>query len=47
MLKDELEAIIASDNIWSGRATLLLAIGILGEYAALPFFEDANIEIVG
>jgi hypothetical protein len=39
MLKDELEAIIKSDNIWAGRSTLVLAIGILGEYVALPFFE--------
>lgn len=46
MLKDELEAIIASDNAWSGRATLLLAIGILGEYVAAPFFEHANIGLM-
>jgi hypothetical protein len=46
MLKDELEAIIASDNAWSGRATLLLAIGILGEYVAAPFFEHANLALM-
>lgn len=40
MLKDELEVIIASDSVWSGRSTLVLAIGILGEYAVLPFLEE-------
>src|SRR5580700_5605530 len=43
MLKDELEAIIKSDNIWAGRSTLILAIGILGEYVVLPFFEKKEI----
>ena len=42
MLKDELEAIIKSDNIWAGRSTLVLALGILGEYVVLPFFDDAR-----
>ena len=40
MLKDELEAIIASDSVWSGRSTIVLAVGILGEYALLPFLEN-------
>jgi len=40
MLKDELEAIIASDSIWAGRSTLVLAFGILGEYVILPFLEE-------
>ena len=42
MLKEELEAIIASDNVWSGRSTLVLAIGILGEYVVLPFFDKTK-----
>jgi hypothetical protein len=46
MLKDELEAIIASDNDWSTRSTLVLAIGILGEYVVVPYFEHANITLV-
>jgi hypothetical protein len=45
MLKDELEAIIKSDNGWSGRATLMLAIGILGEYTILPYFEHGGIKL--
>ena len=39
MTKDELEAAISGANIWSGRSTLVLAVGILGEYAILPFLE--------
>ncbi len=39
MLKEALEAAIKSDNVWAGRSTLVLAIGILGEYALLPFLE--------
>jgi hypothetical protein len=47
MLKDELEAIIASDNLWAGRCTVLLALGILGEYVVLPLFENADISPLG
>ena len=39
MTKDELEAAIRVANTWSGRSTLVLAIGILGEYVLLPFLE--------
>lgn len=39
MTKDELELAIKSANLWSGRSTLILAVGILGEYALLPFLE--------
>jgi len=46
MLKEELEAIIASDNVWSGRSTLALAIGILGEYVVLPFFDKTKTILV-
>ena len=47
MLKDELEAIINSDNGWAAKSTLILALGILGEYTVLPFFEHAKISLVG
>jgi hypothetical protein len=40
MTKAELEAAIALANTWSGRSTLILAIGILGEYVGLPFLEN-------
>jgi hypothetical protein len=39
MIKDELEAAISGASIWSGRSTLVLAVGILGEYTILPFLE--------
>jgi hypothetical protein len=39
MTKEELELAIKSANLWSGRSTLLLAVGILGEYALLPFLD--------
>jgi hypothetical protein len=39
MTKDELEVAVKSANLWAGRSTLILAIGILGEYALLPFLE--------
>jgi hypothetical protein len=39
MTKDELEIAIKSASVWSGRSTLLLAVGILGEYVLLPFLE--------
>lgn len=42
MLKDELEAVIRSDNVWAGRSTLVLAVGILGEYVLLPFLEETH-----
>ena len=43
MLKDELEAAIKSYNLWSGRSTLVLAVGILGEYVLLPFLNDKKL----
>lgn len=42
MTKEALEAAINSANIWSGRATLVLAIGILGEYVLLPFLKKGR-----
>jgi hypothetical protein len=42
MLKDALEAAIKSDNAWAGRSALVLAVGILGEYASLPFLENRS-----
>jgi hypothetical protein len=42
MTKEELEAAIKLDNLWSGRSTLVLAIGILGEYVALPFLKGGH-----
>ena len=39
MTKEELETAIKLANLNSGRSTLLLAIGILGEYVGLPFLE--------
>jgi hypothetical protein len=38
--KEQLEATISWANTWSGRSTLLLAVGILGEYAILPFLDE-------
>jgi hypothetical protein len=40
VLKEELEAVIKSDSTWAGRSTLILVIGILGEYVVLPFLEN-------
>jgi hypothetical protein len=42
MSKEELEAAIKAANLWSGRSTLVLAIGILGEYVLLPFLEKGR-----
>lgn len=42
MTKAGLEALLASDNLWSGYATLVLAVGILGEYVILPFFDKTK-----
>jgi hypothetical protein len=39
MTKEQLEALLKSENVWAARSTLILAIGILGEYVVLPFFE--------
>ena len=40
--KEQLEAAISWANTWSGRSTLLLVIGILGEYVVPPFLDDKN-----
>jgi|SRR5579863_6389656 len=39
MTKEQLEALIKSENVWALRSTLVLALGILGEYVVLPLFE--------
>ena len=40
MTKEALEAAIQSANTWAGRSTIALAIGILGEYAVVPFLDE-------
>src|ERR1022692_3947670 len=42
MSKEEIETAIKAANLWSGRSTLILAIGILGEYVLLPFVEKGR-----
>jgi hypothetical protein len=39
MTKEQLAALIKSENLWAARSTLILAIGILGEYVILPLLE--------
>lgn len=42
MSKEELEAAIKLANVWSGRSTIILGIGILGEYVLVPFLEKGR-----
>jgi hypothetical protein len=44
MLKDELEAIISSDEAWSTRCTFVLAIGIVGEYVVVKWLEHLSVK---
>jgi hypothetical protein len=39
MTKEQLEALLKSENLWAGRSTLILVIGILGEYVLLPLLD--------
>jgi hypothetical protein len=44
MLKNELEAVISSDERWSGISTLILAAGIIGEYVVIKWLEHISVK---
>jgi hypothetical protein len=42
MTKEDLDALLRHDNLWAERSTLILGIGIFGEYVLPLFFDESK-----